>query len=515
MASDTIIDFNDNKLRFPEDYRISPDINLISHDGTSANIARQVLDINIYESLYNNFLSGDITFIDTFGLGERLPIIGQELLEFKFRTPIETPGTKLDLQTYDFKKHKMFVYKISSRKKVNKGVVYTLEFTSYEGIKNNLVRISRAFDKGYDQAVADIFKKQWGLGSKKRLFIQPTKGVYKYVAPNMRPADVINYLASRAIPTTAIIPGYQFYENIQGFHFRSIESAYFVVRGGRYVQHPVVFEYFLDSAGQPSTNALDEPFSLLRRVYKFRFQPMYNTIENARAGTFSSTTITHDLYTKSFTTDYWNYAEDYHGMSHTSKGDPLDDSRLPYYGFVPKVPFDFHNKDLRENRKTIYRPSGTGTGYKRLTDYNDNKTILQSDTRYLHDTNSANGYELAKVTPVRNYARKMPENLQLIMEVPGNTGITVGNVIRVNVPRFSQSGEDTIEGTKQDKYLSEKWVISHIRHAINPQDLKHRTIITCFKETFNSELYERPQPLSVEVKDDGLPRDIVNDKTYT
>jgi len=142
-----IIDYNDNRLRFPEDVRITDEINLISYDGTAANISAQVLDINIYESIYNNFLTGDITFIDTFGLSERLPIIGQEFLEFKFRTPIETPGKDVGIQEYNFIKRKMFVYKVTQRKKTTKtSQTFTLEFTSYEGVKNNLVRVSRAFN---------------------------------------------------------------------------------------------------------------------------------------------------------------------------------------------------------------------------------------------------------------------------------------------------------------------------------------------------------------------------------
>jgi hypothetical protein len=178
------------------------------------------------------------------------------------------------------------------------------------------------------------------------------------------------------------------------------------------------------------------------------------------------------------------------------------------------VPYDFHNKEQREHNSSLFR-SRIPAGYKTLADYSDGKVILQSDTQNLHNTNATNGYELEETTPMRLHAKNVMNQIQLIMEVPGNTGITVGQVIRVNVPRYSESSEDQAEGVKHDKFLSEKWIITHIRHMLNPQDFKHRMIITCSKETLSASLTDRTEPFNVEVKDEALPRNIENDKTYS
>ena len=507
------VDYNANRLRFPEDVRISQEINLISYDGTAANIGAQVLDINIYESIYNNFLTGDITFVDTFGLSERLPIIGQEFIEFKVRTPVEYPGKALGTDEYNFVKRKMFVYKVTQRKKTTKtSQTFTLEFTSYEGIKNNLVRISRPFTGPFHTMVSDIFKEQWGLGSKKKLFVQPTRGTYKYVAPNLRPVDLINQLATRSQGSNSVLPGYQFYENIQGFHYRSIDSIYFVLKGN--VPHPAVFEYFLESQGQPADNPSkgSNPLSYLRRVFKYRFQPSQDLIQNARNGTWASHTITHDLYNKTVSHKRFNYAFDYPFIPHMTK-DNTGYDEASYFGHMPRVPYDFHNKEQREHRDTLYRNKIPG-GYKTLSDYSDGKIILQSDTQNLHNTNATNGYDLEMTASTRLHAKNIMNQIQLIMEVPGNTGITVGQMIYVHVPRFSESRDDTAEGPKQDKYLSEKWIITHIRHMINPQDFKHRTIITCSKETLSSPLLDRGEPFNVEVPDEGKPKLLGEDSDY-
>jgi hypothetical protein len=185
-----------------------------------------------------------------------------------------------------------------------------------------------------------------------------------------------------------------------------------------------------------------------------------------------------------------------------------------YFGHIPRVPYDFHNKEMRDNRDTLYRNKIPG-GYKTLSDYTDGKVILQSDTRNLHNTNATNGYDLDIRTPMRVHAKNVMNQIQLIMEVPGNTGITVGQMIYVHVPRFSESRDDTLEGVKQDKYLSEKWIITHIRHMINPQDFKHRMIITCVKETLSASLSDRTEPFNVEVPDEGKPKLLGEDSDYT
>ena len=217
--------YDDYSLQYPGDFRVS-DIALISPYGNVVGITTNVTQLNIYEDVYQNCLTGDITFIDTENVVNILPIIGNEYLSFKIRTPMESQYKEGE---YDFTNVNMAVYKIEKRTRLNsRSEEIKLAFTSPENIRNQNIKISKAFDGPYDKAVAEIFKKEYGLNSKRKLYVQPTAHNFKFVAPNKRPLDIINMIASRAVPTTLAAPAYVFYENSQGFHFRSMDSFFYV-----------------------------------------------------------------------------------------------------------------------------------------------------------------------------------------------------------------------------------------------------------------------------------------------
>ena len=191
MAGQT---YDSNKFQYPGEFRCS-EVALISLSGNIAGIKSSITELNIYESLTNNFISGDVTFVDTADLLDEMPIIGAEYLDFKIRTPIRSsyrdpttsttkPGTKtfFDYGGYNFTNVRMSVYKIGTKKPLSDNTqMVTLNFCSPEMIRNQNVRVSRAFDGPYDKAVADLFKKSFGLNSKKRCYIQPTKNNFRLV----------------------------------------------------------------------------------------------------------------------------------------------------------------------------------------------------------------------------------------------------------------------------------------------------------------------------------------------
>ena len=82
-------DYEKSDIQYPGQFKCS-EIALISLSGKIAGIKSAVLEMNIYESLFNNFLTGDLTFRDDFNLLDSLPIQGSEYLDFKIRTPIRS-----------------------------------------------------------------------------------------------------------------------------------------------------------------------------------------------------------------------------------------------------------------------------------------------------------------------------------------------------------------------------------------------------------------------------------------
>lgn len=496
--------YDDNNIAYPGEIRIS-EVALISPYGNVVGISNNVLEINIYEDIYSNFLTGDITFTDTDDIVQKLPVLGQEYLEFKVRTPL---GSKYGEGEYDFTNARMAVYKIENKVKLNdKTQNVTLSFISPEAIKDNNTRVSRAFDGPYDDAVAKIVKKQWGLNSTKKCYIQPTKDNFKFVAPNKRPSDVLNMIASRAIPKTSALPAYLFYENGQGFHFRSLDSFYFVVKASGYAQHPEMFEFFCGAdETKGNTNPRDNPMASMRNVIKYKFNSQLDLIKSQRMGTFASKLITYDAYNKTFKTDKFNYIDEYFTIPHLEKDDAETDNAL-YRGLIPHAHHDYTDKSLSDTKNT------QRTAYKLLSDYSDSRLMVASNTANIHNVNTAKGYKTDESIQKRQHALQVFNAIELELTVYGNTHLNIGHVIRVNIPRPGRDKRG-LKMTDLDNFTSGRWVITAVRHNFNVGDNTSRSIITCIKETYGRPLYEKTSPLNLDYKDEGKAVNLYDDSEY-
>jgi len=500
-----ILAYEENKLQYAGDFRIS-EVALFNAYGNVVGISTAINEIAIYEDLNSNFLTGTITFTDTEDICNTLPVIGQEYLEFKIRTPL---GSTYGEGEYDFTNTRMAVYKVTKNRVNQNTQIVVLDFISTEGIRDQNVRISRAFDGPYDQAVAKIFKKSWGLNSKKKLYVYPTSNNFKFVAPNMRPTDIINMICSRAVPKFSALPAYLFYENGQGFHFRSVDSFYFTATSGGLASHPPMFEYFLDTeTSKQFASPRDNPMSQLRTIDKYELTGMNDLIKNQRLGTYASKLITHDSYNKTYKEYKYNYIEDYVRVPHMEKDDVQSDQAL-YRGLLLPAHYDFNDLETAET-KDYGR-----TAYKYLSDYSDARVMVKSNTAYLHNTNSENGYRVDEYVQRRQSALNLFNNIEMQLTVPGNTHLNIGHIIKLNVPRSGRNKKDEIS-TQNDKMLSGRWLITAIRHsfAFRQKEPLHKMVITCAKDTYGTNLYEKTSPLVLDVKDEGKPINLYDRSEY-
>ena len=499
--------YDSNKFQYPGEFRCS-EVALISLSGNIAGIKSSITELNIYESLTNNFISGDVTFVDTANLLDEMPIIGAEYLDFKIRTPIKSMyRDDNDKGGYDFTNRRMAVYKILDKTQLSGGTTQvTLAFISPEAIRNQNVRVSRAYDGPYDKAVADIFKKEYGLNSKKQLYIQPTKNNFKFVAPNKRPVDVINMIASRAEPKTSSLPGYVFYENGQGFHFRSLDSFYFPVSQG-FTPVPEMFEFFATDENVGSTKPKNEtPLAQLRFAKSFKISNYVDLIRMQRSGAFASKLISYDAYNKTFSTKNHNYYDDFLRVPHLEKDDAEDDS-ASYRGLAPAAHYD--PTDFSATNSTSFGR----TQYNTISDYSQARIMVTSDTANTHNTNMSEGYRLKDTLQRRAMSLELLNTIQLELTAHGNTHLNAGHIIRVNLPRPGR-GKTDVKTTQYDKTLSGRWLITAVRHKFNFGDTLHQSIYTCIKETYNREVHLPISPNKLNVGDEGKPLNLYDRSEY-
>ena len=164
--------------RYSGDFRTS-EIILYSYNGSQLDITGLTAVVNIYQDLDSAFQSGNIMFFDSIGAANRLPIIGNEFLEFKMRTPIEADGD----EEINATNHRFQVYEKKSVKTAQNVQAIALFFTSIESIRNERLRVSKSLSGSYAEMVNTLSSDKTLLNSKKDLFIDPTlEQLYIYIS---------------------------------------------------------------------------------------------------------------------------------------------------------------------------------------------------------------------------------------------------------------------------------------------------------------------------------------------
>ena len=141
MSEEKVIQAGSYDLKF---------VDILKANGESVNVREQIDSITIYEDMYSPFITGKLTFRDTFDLPSILGRSGRDLVRFHITTPIVNDET-LDIKgTY-------FIYKAGERELVrDRTQMYNLHFISIESLFDINSQISRRFAGSADELVKKI-----------------------------------------------------------------------------------------------------------------------------------------------------------------------------------------------------------------------------------------------------------------------------------------------------------------------------------------------------------------------
>ena len=498
MADKAAPKYDDLNNRYPGDFRAG-EIILYSYGGSQLEISGMTAVVNVYQDLDSAFLSGNLMFFDSIGAVNKLPIIGNEFLEFKFRTPIDAKGD----EEMDATNHRFQVYEKRSVRSTQNTQAVALFFTSIESIRNERLRVSKSLSGSYGEMVDKIFKTDKTLlNSKKDLFIDPTKGVYKYTFPNCRPAEAVRHMTYMSEPINFKTPDYMFYENNRGFHFRCLESLY-RESGDNTRNRPFVAFIDLLSAFNPNFGTPDvESESPITKPYSFSFNDSYNTLKNTRRGMFGSVTYAHDLIDKKFIKSRTSYTNYYEQALHI---DAPTGAGAVYQGIMPPGPAEFDDDYTVDdksygstNKHQINRlhaskltKASSADNRKYMDDYFARVFVVPA-TKANHVFNSE-GTELdPRMTAKQNLSEATRDYFSMDIDVPGNFTYNIGDLVWCEVPSYNAADMTTDNKVMRedviDPFLTGRYLIKSLHHQIDMIDQKHTTAMTVVRNVFATDL---------------------------
>ena len=200
--------------------------------------------INYFESIESPSISMTLTFIDVDQVLGRKGITGGEFINLTIQDG-EVDKFKI---TDD---HKMMLNSVRNMTTETNKQFATLEFVSVETIVNETARVTKKFTGNVANIVEELLvSDKKGIQTEKKLEKDQAANSYSFIGNLKRPIDTIQWLCPKTQSSKTNF-GFLFYENLDGYHFKSIEKLL--------EQEPIKYTY-TDKPDDPDVG----PFKILQ-----------------------------------------------------------------------------------------------------------------------------------------------------------------------------------------------------------------------------------------------------------
>jgi len=186
-------------------------LKLINSSNEVIDLTEFVIEINIFEDIFKNYLHGSIFLTDSRNIIDRFNIHGEEFLNIKLRTP-SFPDNQIIQKTFR-------VFKLSDRTIVRDTNTqnFVLHFISIEFFYDMNLPLFSPFEGNITDVAGKIFtnfiatSRNFNVSDSNNeikedpkstdlIVINDTSNKVKFVSPGWSPFKCINWLATKAIP---------------------------------------------------------------------------------------------------------------------------------------------------------------------------------------------------------------------------------------------------------------------------------------------------------------------------
>lgn len=401
----------------------------INFKGKKVDIKATMNQMDIQVDMFNTCMTGSIEIHDRQGnFQQNIPLIGEERLSMQFKIDESTPTITCLFDVYHLSRN------IQSGEN---SMQYILYFTSHEFIANQITVIKDGFiNKKPHEIIESCLKKI----SQKKLHVDESANPLNYVSPSIHPLEVINYVLPRSVSKTNN-SAYVFYEDINGFNFRTIEKMY---------EHEPI-DYFFSKKNLNNLNIDTEYYS----VTSYELVQSYNTLDNISKGSYGATVYGIDPYTREYSKITYNYHsdEDFKKIKHADNDNPKNKLHTSDYKY--KDAFLGHIKCLP-----------------------------------ISDTYQADKFK--NIAKRNTQINLLSNGIKIVLQVAGNSDILIGSVINLSYPNKSSDNDKNA----LDKYLQGKYLVIAVRHVFT--QTKYTTVMELARDNYhdNHENYDRTTLLS-------------------
>lgn len=392
-----------------------------SKEGGYIDLSRSVATITYSEDITSPVTYVSVAVINTGGILSKLKLRGGE----KVRLTIEQTATRGRL-TLDESKNVYYIYNISNSTTESTKELFVLDLVPSEVFVNETSRVMRRYDSTLDVTVGKILKETLNTKRYSSSNIEKTVNNYSFIGNMRKPFTVLGWLCPKGIPQTERgtssptkgTAGFLFFENINGYNFKSVDSLF---ASGRTSKATYSYKESVTSAADPQVN------------FKITSPPVFsknvNVLDNLRIGMYSSLNYYFDTNTRKFYANIYKLSDSFNIMNHSNKRDSS-----------PQIPKGLQDSPSRLMVKMLDNGQMDKTG-----------KLEKPDKRMEYQAQSVSRYNLLF-------------SQTLNITVPLNLSLTVSDVIEVNIGEITK--EETKKGLRDD-IKSGKYIISKLKHVFS------------------------------------------------
>lgn len=414
------------------------ELKISAKDGIEYDISGLYEELNIFDSIVQPCITGNIIIKDSVGLTDSLFFDGNEFLLMNIG---KTEGDELDI------KRVFRIYKQTNRNIINQNTEkYVLHFVSEEFIQSKVTRVSQAYESTLSEIAIRILKDYLKAPSNKLINgkFDSSLGVKSVVIPNWHPIESLIWLSKIAIDED-MVPGFLFFENLFGYNFVSLSSL---------LKQKSVVNINFDPK---NLNVSDELRNFLGARY-FEVLQQFDLIKNIENGVYGGKFQGYDPGTHSFLERLFKHDDIRHPKNPENPAPSVGNIRTSDGSTMT----DHFNASLSYGTTNL------------LSSLSDN--INENDPEAMQKRFD---YENSLFQRKSIFAYLFSQRVKLV--VPGNFALSSGSNIYLNIPKYSKkiSDEDNL-----DKTLFGSYLIISSRHILTP-DNKHETIFEACTNSSN------------------------------
>lgn len=451
---------------------------LESVSGVKIDISKSIASFLYFEDIEKPFVSATLSMIDSGqNLIGTLPIQGGE------RVTIDIVDVKEEEHRYD-----LYVWAVSGRIFEGSKQLYNLSLISLEALYNEGVRIYEPLSGSPESIVKKILEEY--LETEKNIDVESCKYNIKLFPEGKRAHALINQICPKAVPKTSesggsksnesttrsgktSIPsntnkssgssGYLFFENKNGFNFRSVD--YFYSDGsdtfGGKKPYEEVYEARPLSKNSASSSQRDRYI-----IEDYAFRSEIDLFEQMRSGVFSTYCVFYNYSTGVYEEYTYNLADSFENQAHLGSQTKLG-----------KVQTELSTRPTRIissiiDHETWY--SGNDPGSNETKDGSSgNNTFPDFQKHYMAQSFS------------RYYTMDV-NKLEIL--IPGNPELTVGDKLDIRLPNMS--AQEFRKEQPYDENNSGLYLISKIGHNYDPLNSRVKTKLELIRDTSGMKQYE-------------------------